>query len=1207
MVNPTARGRVRFTHRLLPVLLVFLGVFLFLLLSLGSPKTAYATSADTVNFQARLQTGGGAIAPDGTYNVEFKLYNTEQPGTGTPLWTEDYLVSAGHGLTTINGYLSANLGSITPFPSTIDWSQQLYLTMNIGGTSSNVVPTNTSTTGWDGEMSPRLALTATPYAFQAQQAANATNAGELSTTNGSNTATLSIQAPNNEENFYIQDQGTSGNFYLLTTAQANSSYVELQSVPQSQQTGEIDITGSASVGSVLTNTLDTASGGTLTIGGTHSTSVAIGSATSAVSLQGGATRISVTNSSGVTVSGAALTANAGLSATGGTIALGTASGDTVTIGNTSSTNAITIEGENITDAITGKSSNPTDIVKGNSTGLFQVQSSTSSVFVVDTVDDTVGINTAPGSSYALNVNGYIESNSGLDVNGTPVCTTACTPSPGSGNYIQNSTSFPTNGENIAIQTVSASSPVAVFRGATNQSADLFDIQTLNGSNATNVVAFGSNGDITATSAETTGTAYTYNANSVTTGNGMVLNANGLTTGYGLDIATTSNVQAAGSLLNVSDTATLSTNGGTDTGNLVNVSRSLTANISGGSTATPTLDNQAAFYGTTASSSTWQPGSLTVSAGHSNYYVMVGIYDENTCVGPPTITFGGKTLSMLTKVKDGTDSVSCYFLFGSTFTTTGSNAISVTPNGSTYYQMTIDDWYNVNQSTPYGTVQGAGGTSPGAPSETYSWPSGHVIVDHNHSYVTSCNVTPSAGQTSISSLCVSTGGNYSSYKLSTGGSQTMSYTGGGSYWADAELDLIGATTTSSEAVSGAVASFSNSCSITVGACTDATNVLSLNQQYASATGAVANIQNSGSGFGLQIQSGSSANALTVTTANLTGIDTTTSSTAAVLTLGKVTGGDSIAAEGAIASSLGDYAEYFPQANPGQLRPGDVACLNTDGQVETCGSGSTANSLVGVVSSGPGFVGNNQIHDPTHPGNTALISMVGQVPVQVSDANGAIHVGDMLTFDPNTGLAVRATSAGMTIGEALADFSGGTGTIQLYIHIGYYDPMGLQSDGVSSGYVLQGDQATLTDLTVTGAANITMLNVTGNAIVANLTVTTSLTTAGIIVNGHIITEGATPMVTVGSSAGSEGTCTVTGNDTSGKIVLESQGTGQASGAECTLTFSAPFGSAPNPVITPLDGGSVSMGAFAQASTTTLTIDFMNTPVAGQTYSYSYFTPQ
>jgi hypothetical protein len=130
---------------------------------------AAAVTNSTINFQARLMTNTGAIAPDGDYNVEFKLYSAltssgssqgSCTGDAACLWTETR--TSANKIHVANGYISANLGSVTSFPTTINWDQQLYLTMNIGGSGT---PT------WDGEMSPRLKLTAVPYAFRASQLA----------------------------------------------------------------------------------------------------------------------------------------------------------------------------------------------------------------------------------------------------------------------------------------------------------------------------------------------------------------------------------------------------------------------------------------------------------------------------------------------------------------------------------------------------------------------------------------------------------------------------------------------------------------------------------------------------------------------------------------------------------------------------------------------------------------------------------------------------------------------------------------------------------------------------------------------------------------------------------------------------------------------------------------------------------------------------
>ena len=217
--------------------------------TLLTPATATAAPSDTLNFQARLASANGAIVPDGYYNIDFKLYTAATGGTA--LWTESHAYNSGTGncsgpvgtndcrIRVVNGYVSVYLGSVTSFPSSIPWDQQLYLTMNVGGTTS------TGTITYDGEMTPRLKLTAVPYAMQSERAS------ELTTSSGANNATLSIAAPTNgNQSFVIQDQGAAGTYHLLTQEGAGTalagSFIQNQNAVV--QNANFRISGSASLG-----------------------------------------------------------------------------------------------------------------------------------------------------------------------------------------------------------------------------------------------------------------------------------------------------------------------------------------------------------------------------------------------------------------------------------------------------------------------------------------------------------------------------------------------------------------------------------------------------------------------------------------------------------------------------------------------------------------------------------------------------------------------------------------------------------------------------------------------------------------------------------------------------------------------------------------------------------------------------------------------
>lgn len=137
---------------------------------------ASAAASSNLNFQARLLSNTGNVVPDGSYNIEFKIYKSAAAGTSAQsvcslnastddcYWLE---TRTGANVVTVkNGYLSVNLGSVTPFGSNIPWDQDLWMTMRIGGIGT---PT------WDTEMTPRFKLTAVPYALRAGKLLDSTN------------------------------------------------------------------------------------------------------------------------------------------------------------------------------------------------------------------------------------------------------------------------------------------------------------------------------------------------------------------------------------------------------------------------------------------------------------------------------------------------------------------------------------------------------------------------------------------------------------------------------------------------------------------------------------------------------------------------------------------------------------------------------------------------------------------------------------------------------------------------------------------------------------------------------------------------------------------------------------------------------------------------------------------------------------------------
>ncbi len=160
----------------------------------GGTQHAYAAAPATLNFQARLQGASGAIAPDGNYSVEFNLYDASTGGANE--WTETQTVAVKA------GYLSVKLGSVTAFGS-IDWTQQHWLTMNVNS---------------DGEMNPRIQLTAVPFAFAAAQAASLANgAGTITAAELAQLAPSTLQTLNSAVPLLRFNQTGAGGLLQLQT------------------------------------------------------------------------------------------------------------------------------------------------------------------------------------------------------------------------------------------------------------------------------------------------------------------------------------------------------------------------------------------------------------------------------------------------------------------------------------------------------------------------------------------------------------------------------------------------------------------------------------------------------------------------------------------------------------------------------------------------------------------------------------------------------------------------------------------------------------------------------------------------------------------------------------------------------------------------------------------------------------------------------
>ena len=610
---------------------IFMVITAITALSLNT-KSAEAATSTTVNFQARLMTSAGAIVPDGDYNVEFKLYNALSSsgssqgsctGDTACLWTETR--TGGNKVRVANGYLTVNLGSITAFPA-MNWDQEMWLTMNIGGTGTAV---------WDGEMSPRLKLTAVPYAF---------TAGQLATVDGGSRSTLGFVQPTANRSILLPDESGT----LCIQGSVNCGFMTgsatdfIQNQNSTDQTANFRISGTGRANtSLMTPLLQPTADGTtaLKIQNTAATVTAMAVDTTNGRITIGADtaaqeKLDVVGNLQVR-DAATATKSYRLRTSGGALDF-EASGANLVLSVWSGANYAGTQYNQITFKSDGSSM---DFARG---------------FNVGDAAARVGLAGNVNPQYSLDVNGDINTSTQYRIGGTVICTaTGCTPAAGSANYIQNQNSsdqtanFRIDGTGRAGTALQAplfdtATAAALNIGTTNATAiNLNKSTTITGglTQSTGAVSLTANaassfttssGALTITAAatstwSTTGGSITIQAASTnalnlrTAGAGTVavgdINSTTINIGRGSNIARTINIGNAGTstaqtiaIGSTGSTSTTTIQGGTGTGAIAmstgtNGGITMTTNGTGtinlttgsaGVIVKPTTDNGAAF-------------------------------------------------------------------------------------------------------------------------------------------------------------------------------------------------------------------------------------------------------------------------------------------------------------------------------------------------------------------------------------------------------------------------------------------------------------------------------------------------------------------------------------------------------------------------------------------------------------------------------------
>ena len=116
-------------------------------LSLSVILILMAAVPKVLNYQGKLLDSDG-VGVNATLNMTFKLYTTETGGTA--IWMEEH--NEANAVPVSKGLFSVELGSIVPFPPTVDFSTPYWLEIVVNGET----------------MGPREKLTSAPYSIRSE-------------------------------------------------------------------------------------------------------------------------------------------------------------------------------------------------------------------------------------------------------------------------------------------------------------------------------------------------------------------------------------------------------------------------------------------------------------------------------------------------------------------------------------------------------------------------------------------------------------------------------------------------------------------------------------------------------------------------------------------------------------------------------------------------------------------------------------------------------------------------------------------------------------------------------------------------------------------------------------------------------------------------------------------------------------------------------
>jgi cytoskeletal protein CcmA (bactofilin family) len=135
-------------------------------------------------------------------------------------------------------------------------------------------------------------------------------------------------------------------------------------------------------------------------------------------------------------------------------------------------------------------------------------------------------------------------------------------------------------------------------------------------------------------------------------------------------------------------------------------------------------------------------------------------------------------------------------------------------------------------------------------------------------------------------------------------------------------------------------------------------------------------------------------------------------------------------------------------------------------------------------------------------------------------------------------------------------------------GTISTLNLRKDlNVAGNTALQGTVTIAQLMTVNNSVNIVgSLAVGGTLSVRNFQASSLTSDTTLTIGGHVITRGNAPAVATGPGVGSSGTASISGNDASGTVAVNT-GVGAAGGLLASVTFTRAYATTPHVIVTPV----------------------------------------